>query len=560
MTLQYSFQPDCYRPDLGSACVQSIDRVDFGPQIAVWIQSADGTAYVDDLMVTNLTAVRGIGNRPGIWNFLSGPFFPYGRRPMSLPIWAHARGRLYQTLVFQDGMEDWLGFHESVSSPELYYCRPLQPTEINVDAITCPTKFNSSKGVYYKGQTLSSSEPPPPAQSYYPPRRDLGASYTAIDRDCEIEGATIADGCVVDAEGYATLDTSKNGVGLDAVAAATPPYGSTYTGSWNVPQDLPSGDYAVMVEVNKEYDSNPSHMHPDFDDPRLLGYGIDGNFGQPSVVYKVPVHIDVASGTTMESAVSQIAGYGDWTGATGVVNPPDGTISTSDPGSGEARLLVINGPGGSGRVHVSLQRCQGCDPLPTPPDSVAGLAPATGGLGATTATFTFMNAQSNGGQVASYQIRYAAGTAMTDDQFSTAISVQQVTPGSPGSPAAFTIVGLKPASQYVVGVRALDGCGQVSTLAQTAFQTPSMKFTQLSGCFIATAAYGSAEEHQVAILRRVRDRLQPASVFAAAATDLYYRAGPAAAAVLARSDTARALVRGLIGPLGAVAEASLARP
>ena len=88
-----------------------------------------------------------------------------------------------------------------------------------------------------------------------------------------------------------------------------------------------------------------------------------------------------------------------------------------------------------------------------------------------------------------------------------------------------------------------------------AFQTPGMKFTQLSGCFIATAAYGSAEEHSVAALRRVRDRLRRASTLFATATELYYRSGPAAAEVLRRSDTARALVRRLLRPVGEAAEA-----
>jgi hypothetical protein len=55
-------------------------------------------------------------------------------------------------------------------------------------------------------------------------------------------------------------------------------------------------------------------------------------------------------------------------------------------------------------------------------------------------------------------------------------------------------------------------------------------------------------------LRRVRDRLKPASVLFAAATDLYYRSGPAAAEVLRRSDTARALVRRFLGPVGTAAQ------
>jgi hypothetical protein len=40
----------------------------------------------------------------------------------------------------------------------------------------------------------------------------------------------------------------------------------------------------------------------------------------------------------------------------------------------------------------------------------------------------------------------------------------------------------------------------------------------------------------------------------AVATDLYYRAGPAAAAVLSRSDTARALVRSVLAPVGTISQ------
>jgi Fibronectin type III domain len=538
MTLSYSFQPDCYRPDASSACVQTVDRLDLGPQIAVWVQSADGTQFVDTLMVTNLTAVRGIGNRPGRWDFLSAPLFPYGKRQMALPVWAHARGVLYDAVVMQEAVcavggsgfpgESCLGWHEPYSSSESYYCRPLKPGEINVDAISCASAFHSEKGKF-----------DPTTKSYYPPRGDL-TTFTTTDG--------------IDPTTFAAVND------LDAVAAATPAYGGPYTGSWTVPLDLAAGDYVVMVEVNKEFDANASNMHPDFDDPNLPGYGIDGNFGQPSVVYRVPVHIDLTSATPAQGAVSQIAGYGDWSGASGTLNPPDGTISTTDLGSGEARLLQTDGPGGSGRVHVSLETCLGCSPLPAPPSDVTDLATTDMGITSTAATLAFSNAQSNGGPVAGYQIRYRVGTSMTDGDFAQAISVQQVLPGAPGAPASFSIASLRPSTQYVVGIRAFDGCGQTSTIAQTTFETPKMAFTQLSGCFVATAAWGSALGPEVTALRRVRDRLRPASVLFATASDLYYRSGPAAAEVLRRSDTARALVRGFLGPVGAAARLATERP
>jgi hypothetical protein len=338
-----------------------------------------------------------------------------------------------------------------------------------------------------------------------------------------------------------------------------------------------------MVEVNKEYDSNASHLHPDFDDPNLPGYGTDGNFGQPSVVYQVPIHIDVTTGMKNAGAVSQIAGYGDWSGTTGVINPRDGTISTTDPGSGEARLLSIgNSVGQAGRVLASVAPCftlvcdpvtnicsicdpakQECTPLqcvppPAPPTAVTNLSVRDGGLTSTGATLQFVNAQSNGAAVFKYDIRYQTGSTITDEQFGSAASAPQVMPGMPGSVTTASITNLRPGTEYAVAVRAIDPCGQVSPIASVTFTTPSMKFTQLSGCFVATAAWGSAMAPDVAAMRKVRDRLRPQSTMFAVATDLYYRSGPAAAEVLRRSDTARALVRRFLGPIGAASQAAVA--
>jgi hypothetical protein len=564
MTLQYSFQPDCYRPDESSACVQSVSHMDLGPQIAVWLQDSSG-AFVDTLMVTNATSVRGIGNRPGRSDFLSGPLFPYGKRVMSLPIWAHARGKIYSTLFMQEETcavggpgESCLGWHESYSSTEPYYCRPLQQaeaqtalgTEVN-DAITCASRFSSEKGKF-----------DPTMPSYYPPRSDL-TTFTSTDGSDPPMFAAIND--------------------LDAVAAATPPYGGVYNGTWSVPSTLPPGDYTLMVEVNKEYDSNALNVHPDFVDTHLVTYGTEGNFGQPSVIYQVPLHIDVSTGTNGAGAVSQITGYGDWTGATGVVNQRDSTISTANPGSGEARLLSIsNSAGQSGRVLASVAPCftlvcdpitnmcsicdpakQECTPVecvppPAPPTAATNLSLQDGGLTSTGATVQFLNAQSDGAAVFKYDIRYQAGSTITDEQFGSAASAPQVMPGTPGSLSSVSISNLKPATQYAVAVRAADPCGQVSPIATLTFKTPAMKFTQLSGCFVATAAWGSALAPEVAAMRKVRDRLRPRSTMFAVATDLYYRSGPAAAEVLRRSDTARALVRRFLGPIGAASKAAVA--
>ncbi len=570
MTLRYVFQPDCYRPDATSACVQSKKHMDLGPQIAVWLQdgtgafgyfsSVDGTRKDGTLMVTNAVARRGIGNRPGRWDFLSGPLFPYGKRIMALPIWAHARGKTYPTVNMQEAVcpvggpgESCLGWHESWSSPELYFCRPLTDMDLDaalgVDAVSCPTKFNSEKG------TLDATAP-----TYYPPRSDL-TSFGGNDTS--------------DPPTYATLND------LDTVAAATPAYGAPVNRIVTIPSDLPAGDYTLMVEVNKEYDVNASHAHPDYVDPNLDAYGTTGNFGQPSVLYEVPLHIDLSTAAMTSGAAPRMAGYGDWTGVSGAVNPPDATISTADLGSGEARLLAISDAetGLSGRLVAAVSPCTTlvcdanhvcsicdprtqactaltCSPPPPAPGTVTGLTVTDNGVTATTATLAFQNAQAQGAPVLSYDIRYRDGASMTDDQFSSAASAPQVTPGSPGSPASFTISNLKPGTEYAVGIRAVDPCGQVSPLVTTTFSTPAKKFTQLSGCFIATAAWGSALAPDVDAMRQARDRLRPASTMFAVATDLYYRAGPAAAALLSRSDTARALVRRVLAPVGTAAQLS----
>jgi hypothetical protein len=577
-TLRYTFQPDClqsanhpgtcaavlYQPSSADPTKDSknVDRLDLGPQIAVWIESADRSVFVDTLMVTNQVAARGIGNRPGRAFFVSSPKFPYGKRQMALPIWAHARGKLYPTVVFQDidtagngnacSGEARIGFHENCSSPEPYYCRPLMPSEL-VDAITCPSaQFNSSKGHFDMALP----------KSFYPPRSDLGSNPgTFISKDCDIVFGTVPS-CTVDAQRYAGDPTVGND--LDAVAQATPPYGAPYSGTWAIPPMLAAGDYAVWVEVNKEFDSNRAHnqdTHPAvFDNQGLSSYGMSGNFGQPSVVYRVPIRLDDVTADATGTA-DQIQGYSDWTGDTGAIMPRDATITNSVSGSGEGRLLEISGPAGMGRVLVSLEDCSPvvCDPPPPAPAMVSNLRIQPEEVTALSAIVRFDNASAGGHAVSSYEIRYLAtdGTTLTPDEFSQATRASRVTPGQPGSGGVLVLENLKPSQHYVIGIRSLGPCNGQSDVAMIDFMTPSQKFTQLSGCFIATAAYGSEMEPQVAALRSLRDSLRPKSGLVAAAVDLYYRSGPAAAAVLARSDTARTLARQLLAPAAELAEAAM---
>ncbi len=533
--LEYTFQPDCFRAPADGACVFDPHHPDLGPQIAVWLESADGTSFVDTLMVTNAVAVHGIGNRPGTWDLLSGPRFPYGRRQMALPIWAHARGKLYTAVYMSDGMDDQLTNHENTSSPEPYFCRPMLIGEL-VDAVTCATgRFRSVKG------RLHPEEP----ASYYPPRADL----FNFDGTLCLPRVGYPGSCDPgDSAQYFAMND------VDVVAAATPPYGAPFTGRWVVPAGIAPGDYRLAVEVAKEFDTNPDHQHPSavsaYDAQYFAGYGQMGNVGQPSVLYRVPVRLGPGAPTVASAAA--IAGYGDWTGATGDVRAPDATISDA-PGSGAGRLLAFAGAGGPARVQVSQGACPPVDcsgpnpPVPLPVSFTA--VPAASG---TSVAITLRQSSDGGGQpVIGYEVRYAAmllQQPIDPTSFPAWSAAGAVPSGPPGSETGVQVDGLTPLTDYAVGVRAVGVCGASPTTYER-FETPAIKFQQLSGCFVATAAFGSDLTPEVAALRKARDLAMSHSTLASVAVDLYYRSSPPAASALTRSDVARAVVRAALRTL-----------
>src|SRR5687767_16014238 len=55
-------------------------------QIVAWIEDPAGQ-YVETIFITAQTGTFGMGNRPGRFDFNSGPRWPYGRRTTTFPIW-----------------------------------------------------------------------------------------------------------------------------------------------------------------------------------------------------------------------------------------------------------------------------------------------------------------------------------------------------------------------------------------------------------------------------------------------------------------------------------------
>ena len=320
-----------------------------------------------------MTAARGHREPPRGLEFLLGPVLPLRQAAR----WRcrsgrTRRGELYDTVVMQDGREGWLGFHESMSSREPYFCRPVMAERDERRRHHLPDAVHQREG---EAGRVDQELLPAARRSDDVQQR---ATATRVGGDASrVHGQR-------DAATRALND-------LDAVAAATPAYGAPYTGSWMIPAALPAGDYALCVEVNKEFDGNARTSHPVVRRQNLAdGLRLDGNFGQPSVVYRVPIHTRHRRGAAGERRPLRDRRLRQLDRRGRRIIPRDGTISPTNPGSGEARLLgaTAAGTGRRARRHRAV-RPTTCAPPPPPPGSVTGLPPIASALGTPSAALTF---------------------------------------------------------------------------------------------------------------------------------------------------------------------------
>ncbi len=502
-----------------------IVEVSFQPeahlQIAVWIEDAAGN-FVDTAYVTRSTGALGLGNRPGNAQFKSAYRWPYGRREMVLPVWAHARGKTYPYIVMggapgYDAHDDSVGYHEAYSSTENFYC---PPSNVPLDAVSCASQFTGSKGVFMPGRT-----------SFYPPRADL-TSFTSADS--------------ADAESFASLND------LSAISAATPLGGQLQAPAvrWVVPSTLPDGSYVVKVEASLEGDFNAYNKHPSFPDynQELRGFGRDV-LGQPSVVWAVPVTIDANPKTAV---VNGVVGYGDWDGASGTLHAMDGSISDA-PASGVGRLDRVSDADGTWQVKVFASGCQGCR-TPASPTAVTATASDTS-IALAFAAPAWTDALD---QPRRYEIRYQPKVPLDDASFGGGIPADMPpAPGMAGQQQQATLTGLKAETVYYVGIRALNACGEPSAGAFTTATTQKQKFVVLHGCFIATAAFGTPMAKELDALRAMRDRALLPNPLGQLAVAGYYALSPPIARAIASDERLRAGVRRALAPAVALAHAWL---
>ena len=490
-------------------------------QIVGWIEKADGT-YVDTLYITQKVGHYGMGNRPGRFDFNSGPvvhdLWPYGRRITTFPVWAHRHGKTFPEVVFQDGNEDDISHSVAESSPETNppYCRPLGTFDQPFwDAGTCAThSVFTDKGVFdLHGAT-----------SLYPPRADL----------------------MVQVGDSASVAMYKQMNPFDAVAQATPIGGTPTTITWQFSPDMPNGDYVLFLEVSKAFDFNSTFNSTTYPPPSGIPFGEWGQpyRGQPSIVYRVP--FTVAAGDS-NAATAAYAGYGDPDGASGTLNAPDPTKITEDtPASGAQRLQLISGT--SDRLEVNVHQ----ENDTTPPSGLNDLQAQA--VGATTVSVQFTAPGDDGaiGMVTGYEVHYRSVDPMTAANFDDAQSSRAITsyvPAPAGTLQTLEIGGLLPETDYWIGVRAFDDCHNASAIAIIHVTTAQRTSGYVDACFVATAAYGSRMANDVEQLRHFRDAILKNSVLGELAVETYYTFGPPVAGVVGRSELLRAAARDVLAPI-----------
>jgi hypothetical protein len=486
-----------------------------------------------------------------------------------------------------------------------------------LDAVSCASGFNSDKGRFMTSADVTKgySEPIDAGKdrtldliSLYPPRRDIARCSTSSPNCVDT-----ADTATYVAHAREVMPE------IDTVTTATPAGDDVEQSIlFAVPNDWPDGSYVAWAEVNTEGDSNASFTFstPCADDAPACGadwdswavtYGYSYR-GQPSMAFSVPITIGAAGSYATDVPV----GYGDVMGfdpGGSTVHPMDAKITNDpakSPGSGADRFRLIASKGyrmkvivrgGSGTVGT------GGAGGGTPSGGMGGGHLGSGGNpGASGGSevdpcLTFSSPEVPGNvtiaQVADpkhshewaslhfqvpasaqalhhYEVRVSETPITVADPktFEQAPAANAATANSETAPLVIPMNGaagsdvevkfglLMPQKEYYLGIRATNICGVAGPYAVAGpVATTRINFTKLSGCFVATAAFGSPLEPQVEVLRRVRDAMRKESAVFAAATDLYYRSGPPAAALIARSDVARAVVRTLLGPVVEVAGA-----
>jgi uncharacterized repeat protein (TIGR02543 family) len=225
------------------------------------------------------------------------------------------------------------------------------------------------------------------------------------------------------------------------------------------------------------------------------------------------------------------------------------TMAVSPAGTGNATDVTSASPYAAG-VGVSIRA-----------DPAAGYrfvnwtAPAGGFANASSATTTFTMPAQDVTVTANFEVggQYTLTMAASPVMGGTAYDV---TGGSPYNEGQIVSIQATAASGYqFAGWAAPAGSLANAYAAATTFTMPAQNVVvtatfqvvqTTSGCFIATAAYGSPSGGQVDVLREFRDGVLLESAAGSRFVDLYYRLSPPVADLISGSGFLRTVVRELL--------------
>lgn len=104
-------------------------------------------------------------------------------------------------------------------------------------------------------------------------------------------------------------------------------------------------------------------------------------------------------------------------------------------------------------------------------------------------------------------------------------------------------------THYYVAVRARDRWNRYGPISVAQIDTDKRRFTTVTPCFIATAAYGTPLAREVSVLRRLRDRQLLTNAPGQALVKAYYERGAALAQPLRAHPWLRSVGRALLAPI-----------
>ena len=449
---------------------------------------------------------------------------------MALPIWAHARGQLYPFVAMNDGMEDELVDHENTSSPEPYFCRPMALGEI-VDAVTCPSgQFRSAKGL------LDPTQP----QSYYPPRADL---FNFGGAPCIARIGYPGSCDPGDSAQYFALDD------VDVVAAATPPYGRSVHRELDRP--CRSGERRLRAlrrggqGVRHQRRPRPS-LRGDGAGHEVLQRRRAARERRPAVgSVSGPVHSRRRSRRRLRQRHRRLWRLERSDRRRDAARRHDQQRSWQRGGA-PAALRQRRERSGAGVAHarrLSIRRLHGHAGARSAPR----LVHRHRDLDRERRDASGPAVERKGGP-AGRRLRRALRDP-AGHRGDRPVGVLGLDPGGGAGGRRARDVDHRPARRADArkASTAWESAPSVSVAARRrrsrSSPRPRPSFAKLSGCFIATAAFGSDLAPEVATLRLLRDAATSRSALATTAVDLYYRSSPPLARTLARSPVGRALVR-----------------